>query len=364
MLAGLWGVAAGAAGGSFLPSTLAAQQTVTIEDSCAEQWTIRTSMELRIGGLDDPGQFAQAPGGVVRDGRGRVWISFPWHALYLYDADGSFLSQVGREGQGPGEFTSLRGVVVAPGDTVHVFDRGNQRVTVLSPDLEVLDTRPLELQPWGAVVRLGSGQWILNSIVNTTDRVGFPLHRVDSSGRIMESFGAATPSWRSDFQLGSARSLAVAAGDRIWAAHRTQYRLELWDAENRLHRSLVRRLEWFEPRTEPVRPPPRSPPAAVLSSIHLDQNGVLWTRSFIARDNYEEFLEESAPGRWFPREPAGDAFRVVVEAIDPARACVLASLETDASFLRIIEDGWFSTYTVSPEGVPYVELHRIELVRP
>jgi hypothetical protein len=58
-----------------------------------------------------------------------------------------------------------------------------------------------------------------------------------------------------------------------------------------------------------------------------------------------------------------DAFRVVVEAIDPERACVLARHETDASFLRIIEDGWFSAYRESAEGVPYVELHRIELVR-
>jgi hypothetical protein len=53
----------------------------------------------------------------------------------------------------------------------------------------------------------------------------------------------------------------------------------------------------------------------------------------------------------------------VVEAIDPERACVLASLDADASFLRVIQDGWFSAYRETSEGVPWVELHRIQLER-
>jgi hypothetical protein len=341
----------------------ATEGVVTIQDSCGESWAITTSMELRIGGIDDPGQFVQAPGGVTRDGQGRVWISFPSEALYLYDADGSFLTQVGREGEGPGEYRSIRNVVVAPGDTVHVLDRGNRRATVLSPELEVLSTIPLEVPPWGGALRLDSGDWILNSMVTGEGSVGFPLHHLDPSGRLLESFGALTPEWDPAFQLGLARSLAGAPDGGVWSAHRTQYRLELWDMENRLHRTLVRRVNWFEPQTGPGQREPRDPQPPVLSSIHLDPSGVLWTRSFVARDNYDEFLEEVAPGRWFPRDPAGDAFRVVVEAIDPERACVLARHETGAYFLRIIEDGWFSGYRESPEGIPYVELHRIELVR-
>jgi len=48
-------------------------------------------------------------------------------ALFYFDRDGNFVEQIGRKGRGPGEFTSLRYVLLAPGDTLHTFDRNNAR---------------------------------------------------------------------------------------------------------------------------------------------------------------------------------------------------------------------------------------------
>lgn len=337
---------------------------VTIRDSCGEPWSIRTTLETRIGGADDPGALEGVPSWIGRDSLGRVWIAFTAPPIQLRDANGALLAEVGREGQGPGEFRGIREGSVGAGDTVHVFDRSNQRLTMLSGDLEVIREVPLEVRPWGGIVRLESGTWVMNDIQTGPGREGYPLHAVDPEGRLRGSFGAEVPTAGTGFQLGSARSLAAAPGDRVWAAHRTQYRLELWDTENGLHRTLVRRVDWFEPRYESERLPPRTPPGPTLTGIHLGADGTLWTRTGLPRDDYQDFLEEVEPGVWYPREPVNDAFRVRVEAIDPERACVLATLETDADFRGFLDDGGYWTYReAAGDWVPQVELHRIELVR-
>ncbi|MEX2402706.1 MAG: 6-bladed beta-propeller, partial [Balneolales bacterium] len=56
---------------------------------------------------------------VIQDGRTQT--------LFWFDSDGNFIRTIGREGRGPGEFTDIRHVLIAPGDTLHVFDRNNAR---------------------------------------------------------------------------------------------------------------------------------------------------------------------------------------------------------------------------------------------
>ncbi|MEX1122358.1 MAG: 6-bladed beta-propeller [Balneolales bacterium] len=56
---------------------------------------------------------------VIQDGRKQI--------LLWFDSDGNFIGTIGREGRGPGEFTDIRHVLMAPGDTLHVFDRNNAR---------------------------------------------------------------------------------------------------------------------------------------------------------------------------------------------------------------------------------------------
>ncbi|MDR9417352.1 6-bladed beta-propeller [Gracilimonas sp.] len=48
-------------------------------------------------------------------------------ALLYFDGEGNFLEKIGREGRGPGEFADLRDLLLAPGDTIHTFDRNNAR---------------------------------------------------------------------------------------------------------------------------------------------------------------------------------------------------------------------------------------------
>lgn len=54
-------------------------------------------------------------------------------ALFHFDADGNFLEQIGREGRGPGEFGDISSLLLAPGDTIHTFDRNNARHQIFAP---------------------------------------------------------------------------------------------------------------------------------------------------------------------------------------------------------------------------------------
>lgn len=54
--------------------------------------------------------------------------------LFRISADGELLQTIGREGRGPGEFQSIHSMVMAPGDTVHVFDYNNMRQQLFAAD--------------------------------------------------------------------------------------------------------------------------------------------------------------------------------------------------------------------------------------
>ncbi len=53
--------------------------------------------------------------------------------LRFYDAAGRFLSAVGREGGGPGEFGDLGSLMLLHGDSLLVWDWGHQRLSVFGP---------------------------------------------------------------------------------------------------------------------------------------------------------------------------------------------------------------------------------------
>ncbi|SHE30469.1 6-bladed beta-propeller protein [Fodinibius roseus] len=75
-------------------------------------------------------------GNVAVDSRGRVYIpDFQAKVVHAYNADGSYLDSIGREGKGPGEFQMIRTIRVAD-DTLHVLDYTFQKISVF--DLQTM----------------------------------------------------------------------------------------------------------------------------------------------------------------------------------------------------------------------------------
>ena len=97
--------------------------------------------------------------------------------LRRYDAQGTFVTNVGRKGGGPGEYDRVNGLAVAPDGRVFLWDAGNARVTIYSPHGEPLTT-----------YRMPGGFYTSNALM------------LDSAGRVytrVTIFGDDVSKWRS-----------------------------------------------------------------------------------------------------------------------------------------------------------------------
>lgn len=78
--------------------------------------------------------FIEKVGNISVDEKNRIYIAdAPQYTIHLYSSDGDYLSSVGREGDGPGEFRDVSHIQVAE-NQLFVFDRNQQRVVRFSPD--------------------------------------------------------------------------------------------------------------------------------------------------------------------------------------------------------------------------------------
>jgi len=75
---------------------------------------------------------------------GQVLVADPLgRALYLVDMDAGTRTQVGREGEGPGEYLQPDAVWPLPADSTLLVDLGNGRLVAMGPDLGFGPTMPL-----------------------------------------------------------------------------------------------------------------------------------------------------------------------------------------------------------------------------
>ena len=108
------------------------------------EWTSppRFVEELRIGRLEGNDDYifgwisaiaVSADGTIyVADGVGP--------RLRMYDETGGYLGQIGRSGEGPGEYRQINGVVLTPSGELAIFDTSLRRITLFSASGELLRT--------------------------------------------------------------------------------------------------------------------------------------------------------------------------------------------------------------------------------
>lgn len=101
--------------------------------------------ELRIGTIDGPGThtFGQIQDlSVAPDGSIFVADLHP-QSVRQYDPAGRFVRQIGREGEGPGEYRSLLGIEVLSGGNLAVWDLGNRRISIYDGEGDFLRGIPV-----------------------------------------------------------------------------------------------------------------------------------------------------------------------------------------------------------------------------
>lgn len=290
---------------------------------------------------------------VAVDSRGRSWVS-ETTTLKVYGPSGEFLTQIGREGEGPGEFQHASWLHIDAEDVVHVVDRTTRRETLVDPSFQVVGERRLRL-PTPNLVRLRDGRYFAGGAVMTVDAIGLPLHIVDGQD-VVRSFG--TPLEETDvavlaFHL-RRHVTSTATGVLISVKH-YDYSIEAWTDEGV-------RIAGFQGETlndPPVTPGPSTFdkfPDYRITGMHVDESARLWIRMLETLPSWRDaFVERMSPDGSLtirPRDDAErkDAFHTRIDVIDLATAELLASQSFSRTLWKFLGNGLIVEEVPTAEG--------------
>lgn len=346
-----------------------AQATTPVpSDLACPTCTIRVDAVVTIGRDDD--RLGSRPYAVRRDSRGRYHMVAPESnpsVPLVFSARGGFLRELGREGAGPGEFRDAIALEITRGDTIHVFDRGNARLSVLDPGMREVRTSPIPPSTNTAIV-LPTGTVVVNAAVGEPDRIGHPFHRLDQDGNYTGYFGAdaGSPVQPGDI-AGTVRWMTPALGNKFWSLNYARsYTLELWDADGTLLKRITRDADWFAPYDRATSLAPRNPPQSRGMGVWYDQRvGLLWTIMHVADPRWRDGtgpLRRAHGEEYLPIHDMQRVYDTIVEVIDVNTNRVLARRRFDMTIDLPIGAGLFAGARETPEGAPYLDVWRFSLV--
>ena len=153
-----------------------------------EALSLRLEEVLAIGSLaDDESSFGRIRD-IAWDSRGRLLVADDLGPhLKVFEADGSHVLTVGREGEGPGEFSAPSRIVVDTSDSVYVWDAGQSRIHVFSPDLAFV-RRSVVTPPWvvNSMTALEPDRIVVTAMAEGEQR---PIKVLDKEGAVLRTAG-------------------------------------------------------------------------------------------------------------------------------------------------------------------------------
>lgn len=117
----------------LLISCSSADNRENSDQSLPQESSIDLNEIARVSNINDEIYFSSFRKILVTSEGEIILNDFRQQALFYFDEDGNFINQIGQEGPGPNEFRDIRNLVLAPGDTIHTFDRNNARHQILAP---------------------------------------------------------------------------------------------------------------------------------------------------------------------------------------------------------------------------------------
>ena len=303
-----------------LSAPLLAGQAITRLSPC-------TTCELRVTHMATLGSAAEPDSpadefhnDVVHDARGRYFVRAGWpvNRILVYDTGGNLESVWGRGGEGPGEYRSIKQLLMLRGDSLGAFDLVNARLTVLNADGTVARTQLLRINPYPhQVAQLADGSIVVAGGEHTAAATGYLMHVVRPGGSVSPSVPAETVD---RFRPSAAQRRLAAAGMTVWAARPDRYEITEYAADGTPLRVLKREVDWFPDREVEgvVNDPAREPSYPYLTTVHVDDVGFIWT------------MVRLADADWAPVDEVGSLsgerrYDSIVEVIDPDPGVVLRS---------------------------------------
>ena len=306
--------------------------------TCGSCITVRRVVTL--GDTTGPG-YIEWSRYVTIDDSGNYWVGQQQEGtVKVWDAEGRFLRQVGRRGDGPMEFYRPFPVRTDSEGRVHIVDLDTGRETVVNADFSLYSDRYLHPGGLDLAVPLGEERrYLLNKIGMTAGSVGLPLHIVDGSG-ILHSFGMEADV-RSP--TGSQRVLATNRQGRIYSAQPDDYLIQVWNESGRRILGLRGpRLNEREASYEPWSPD--NPPRNEIFAMQVDDEQRLWVISNVLKDDWQDHMEERVmPNGRMAYGPTDEDFRQIfqsrIDLIDLTSGSLIATGLHDPLLEAFAEDG-------------------------
>ena len=325
---------------------------------------------LTLGDDEGPAMLGY-PTAIARDAHGGFLVvtEAETHTILVFDSAGRFVRSVGREGAGPGEYGWILALVKGPGDSIHVFDIGNRRRTVLSPDLRAIRQHALPGSFFrGGAAVLADGSVILNGIRRTSDDFGYAYQVLNAEGAYVRSFGehhgVLTP--RTVYQLLN-RPFATDAAGRVVAGFEVRYGFEEWDPRQGTRSREIRcDAPWFLVRPEGnLGEVSRDhPPFSLVQAMAVDASGEVRVATLVPDARWRAQVREVL-GPDGPSLTAIDDtkyFDSRLEILDRVRGTVVASTQVDQVFFMFLGPDHLVSARDAASGVVKLDVWRIRVV--
>ena len=269
---------------------------------CAE-CELQLTEVVRLGDPAGPGAIeGAAPGVTWSEHLGYVVASSTF--LQIFDHDGRFVRRVGREGEGPGEFTAIADAHVVDGRLV-ALDRVTRAWSNFNLAGEFLGRRPYGHQA-GAFVPVGGGRVVVVNRDAAPEADDAPLHLAHiDSGVPSLHFGSKDAweyGWKERPHAGDVRGSVTGRPGTLWWGAAGGPRLQEWSVDDELLRVIEGELPWFPEVRRPV-DLTREPPPTLLRFLALDTTEHLWMITRTADPDWREVELET--GQQGLRVPAG-----------------------------------------------------------
>ena len=297
-----------------------------LESSATCSSCITVERVVTLGDTTGPGYIAWSIYGAVDD-FGNYWIGMPQESIVkVWDAEGRFLTQVGRRGDGPMEFQRPAPVGTDGEGRMRVVDLAIGRETIVNADFSYSSDRSLYTGFYQLAVPLGEGGRYLANLDRTrAGSVGAPLHIVDGLD-MLHSFdrmeGLDAPGF-------APRVLAVDRRRRIYSARSDDYLIQVWSESGRRILGLSGpRLNEREASREPWSPD--NPPRNRIHAMQVDDERRLWVIGSVRKDDWQDRMElRRMPNGRVAYVPIDDDIKAIfemrIDLIDLASGSLMAT---------------------------------------
>ena len=336
-----------------LVTPLVGQATTYLSRCAACEVELAVSQVASLGAVSDPFSPAERPHHVVHDRHGRYFVKagFPVDRILVYNAAGNLDSVWGRGGEGPGEYQSIRQLLMLRGDSLGVVDDAGLRLTLLDAEGSVARTQPLPFHPF-RIVQLDNGTLVVAGLERTASGGGYVMHLIRPDGSVVP-FGPEGTVLRSR-PSASQRHLAT-AGKTVWAARPDRYELTEFALDGTPLRVLKREADWFPDREkEGALSIATEGPSPFLVAIRVDEQGLIWTMVRLADADWAPSDASGPFASW------GRHYDSIVEVIDPSRGLVVKSQRFPWYGHGFTNDGLFVSHREDVLGVLVLDIWRSE----